>query len=546
MPDGLSCSLCSLLSSAHCRPPTFRYCILTLQFFNIDSLKPQCSQCAKANVACTFLIRHKKRGPIPRDPYELRRVSDGDPGRDHGPGQSINTDPMDTSPLTHTNATACDDIELLAKAQTTRTLQQESISEQSPLEIIPASPPLRQYSIQQDTPCKEVSDHLIEIFFLCCYQDFEFLDPQSFLDEYSRGAASPILLNAMFAVAARFSDHPQVVKSPQYLSGEPFAKYVRDRIMELIDEASLDHFHALLLVSLYEYTTSRGARGWRFEGLACRMSLELLLHLQTTVPCSEGDRVAFEIKYRSFYSAVLSDIISAANAGMPPVLVSKHYKFNIPESDADWWVNRQPIQPPEGDTSNWEELKEGKERSPIMHDYYREGILRRLREPRRFRGYGPARHVFRLAEILSRVSGYINGYTLDSDKRPSDPDSEFSILNDDLSSWLESIPPDLSPSGSPDKVFSFSSNSTFMALTFYMTVVLLHRPILALEELVDAAFLHRSSVQCTDVATKASQIIQQFDADTIKYRGHTFAYAVFTTATMYEWRSLSIRRYSYS
>ncbi|GJJ73951.1 hypothetical protein EMPS_06309 [Entomortierella parvispora] len=497
-----------------------------------DSVKPQCSQCLKANVACTFLIRHKKRGPIPRDPYELRRMSDGDLVQDHGQihRPAVTAQSRDRSPIEHPSVAALDQI---GKAQTTWTSRLESMLEPSPLETASVSPPLRQYSIQVDTPCKEVSDHLIEMFFLHCYQDFEFLDPQAFLDEYSRGMASPILLNAMFAVAARFSDHPQVARTPQYLSGEPFAKYVRGRIMELIDEASLDHFHALLLMSFFEYTTSRGARGWRFEGLACRMSLELLLHLQTSIPRSEADRVALEVKYRSFYSVLLSDIISAANAGMPPVLVSKHYKFNIPEPAIDWWVYQQPDHRPERDTSDREEVEEGKVNSPTLQDYNREGILHRLREPRRFRGYGPAQYVFKLAEILSRVSGYINGYTLDSDKRPNDPDSEFSILNDDLSSWLESIPHDLSPSCSPDKVFSVNSNSTFMALTYYMTVVLLHRPILALEELIDEPFFHRSFTKCTDVATKASQIIHQFDADTIKYRGHTFAFAVFTTATIH-------------
>ncbi|KAG0051808.1 hypothetical protein BGZ83_003284 [Gryganskiella cystojenkinii] len=523
-----------------------------LSTYKRHSLKPQCSQCVKANVACTFLIRHKKRGPIPRDPYELRRISDGDQGRElsrplradsnTSPGSmdrssKLSTDSLSSSLGAHTSVSG-NTAGLLTPGPTAQAGQpmgrRSSVSEPSPLDTIPLSPPLRQYAIQEDAPRKEISDHLVRIFFEHCYQDFDFLDPKSFLEDYARGVVDPILLNAICAVAARFSDHPQVVKSPQYLSGEPFAKSVRDKIMDLIDEATLPHFHALLLLSFFEYTTSRGGRGWRLEGLACRMSLELLLHLQSNVPKSEADRVTFEVKCRSFYSIVFSDIISAANGGMPPVLVSKLYKFKVPEPTVNWWVTAPTKAVLEDDTNDRAESKD--HNTDILanqHGSFQDEILSRIAEPRRFRGYGPAQYVFRLAEILSRVSSYINGYTPDSDKRPSDPDSEFSILNRELSNWFESVPEDLSPSPSPEKVLSVDVNSTYMALMFYMTVILLHRPILALEDIVDATFLQSSSIQCTDAATKAAQVIQQFDADAIKYRGHTFAYAIFTTATIH-------------
>ncbi|KAF9095957.1 hypothetical protein BGX29_008790 [Mortierella sp. GBA35] len=99
---------------------------------------------------------------------------------------------------------------------------------------------------------KEVLDLLVEIFFEFCFEDFNFFSPARFLKSYSRGTANPNLLNAICAVAARFSNHPAIVTTPPCKSGEPFALRIRSRMGDLVAEGSIDTIHTLIILSFYD------------------------------------------------------------------------------------------------------------------------------------------------------------------------------------------------------------------------------------------------------------------------------------------------------
>jgi hypothetical protein len=393
---------------------------------------------------------------------------------------------------------------------------------------------IRPASARGDLWRKELTDHLVEVFFEHCFQDFDNFDPKEFLKDYAERKINPSLLNAICAVAARFSDHPDIVQVPPYLSGEPYAEKTREKIMDLIDEATISNLHALFILSFYEYSAWSGPRGWRFGGLASRMGIELYLHNQRDIPASEAARVRFETKCRTFWNLIHNDIFSAASAGLPSILDVKLYNIQLPDYRPDWWVEKRQeleaaiIGEVEEDSDIQETMSTQSETTP--KDPFAARILAKLQRMRRLRGHGPAKYLFEPIELLFRVSQYINGNTLESDKCPSDPGSEFAVLEERLSTWIKTIGEEVPLT--PTKLVESEENVAYMILTYYMTVIMLHRPIIALESVIDTSFVDQSRVRCAEAATKITEIVEQFNETDIKYRGHIFVFQVFTGAAM--------------
>ncbi|KAG0254414.1 hypothetical protein BGZ95_006044, partial [Linnemannia exigua] len=381
----------------------------------------------------------------------------------------------------------------------------------------------------------ELTDHLVELFFEHCFQDFDNFDPKEFLKDYAERKVNPSLLNAICAVAARFSDHPDIVQVLPYHSGEPYAEKTREKIMDLIDEATINNLHALLILSFYEYSAWSGPRGWRFGGLASRMGIELYLHNQRDIPTSEAARVKFETKCRTFWNLIHIDIFSAASAGLPSVMDIKLYNIQLPEYRPDWWVEKyQELEAAIiGEVQEDSDFQETISNQPetVPKDPFATRILAKLQKQKRLRGYGPAKYLFEPIELLFRVSQYINGNTLESDKCPSDPTSEFAVLEGRLANWIKTVAQVIP--ATPAEIVGSEDNLTFMIVTYYMTVIMLHRPIIALEDVVDASFIDQSRVRCADAATKITEIVEHFNETDIKYRGHLFVFQVFTGAAIH-------------
>ncbi|KAF9125480.1 hypothetical protein BGW39_007381 [Mortierella sp. 14UC] len=260
------------------------------------------------------------------------------------------------------------------------------------------------------------------------------------------------------------------------------------------------------------------------------MGIELYLHNQRDIPTSETTRVKFDSKCRTFWNLIHIDSFSAASAGLPSILDIKLYNIQLPEYRPDWL--------PELETAIIGEVQEDSDiqetistlPETIPKDPFAARILAKLQEPRRLRGYGPAKYLFEPIELLFRVSQYINGNTLESDKGPSVSTSEFAVLEGQPTTWLKTISQEIP--ATPVEIVESEDNVVYMVLTHYMTVIKLHRSIIALEDVVDASFIDQSRARCAEAATKMTEVVEHFSENDIKYLGHLFVFQVFTGAAI--------------
>ncbi|KAG0373290.1 hypothetical protein BGX24_011895 [Mortierella sp. AD032] len=323
---------------------------------------------------------------------------------------------------------------------------------------------------------KEVTDHLVGLFFEYSFQDLHFLDPVAFLRGYANGSANPTLLNAICMVAARFSTHPAVLKNPPRMSGEPYAERIRAQIGMLIMDNSIDNVHTLALLSFYEYISGNSLTGYRFEGFAGRMAQELItrnkLEVRRSFP-SEEARLTYEVNVRTFSYLLLSDCVSAAISGLPPSLGNTWRNLAIPSDDIEWWA-----------------MKGQAGHATMQLDEFSESVLARIRRPRHIRGYGPYEHICSIFQImpliskftnsgaekgeLSQLSGPVNTSLFSSPERRS----QYIQLGQQLEQWRDQLPEDYDPWRTRITISRVDANSIGMSTYYFVLQILLHRPIL--------------------------------------------------------------------
>ncbi|KAK3837384.1 MAG: hypothetical protein J3R72DRAFT_198344 [Linnemannia gamsii] len=323
---------------------------------------------------------------------------------------------------------------------------------------------------------KEVTDHLVGLFFEYSFQDLHFLDPVAFLRGYANGSANPTLLNAICMVAARFSTHPAVLKNPPRMSGEPYAERIRAQIGMLIMDNSIDNVHTLALLSFYEYISGNSLTGYRFEGFAGRMAQELItrnkLEVRRSFP-SEEARLTYEVNVRTFSYLLLSDCVSAAISGLPPSLGNTWRNLAIPSDDIEWWA-----------------MKGQAGHATMQLDEFSESVLARIRRPRHIRGYGSYEHICSIFQImpliskftnsgaekgeLSQLSGPVNTSLFSSPERRS----QYIQLGQQLEQWRDQLPEDYDPWRTRITISRVDANSIGMSTYYFVLQILLHRPIL--------------------------------------------------------------------
>ncbi|KAG0289132.1 hypothetical protein BGZ96_007225 [Linnemannia gamsii] len=358
----------------------------------------------------------------------------------------------------------------------------------------------------------EVQDHLIDVFFEFCFEDFNCFSPARFLKSYSQGTVSPSLLNAVCAVAARFSNHPAVVATPPCMSGEPFASRIRSRMGELVVEATIDTVHTLILVGFYEYISGNHLRGYRFEGIAGRMASELQLHKafsqKVTGPLpSEEERVTTAVKVRTFAFLLGSDSANSAVGGIPPLFDSTQFRPWIVPYDADWWVEQPPARPA---GAHQEEQRMNPAYVSILHKALRPRPIRGFGDPSltvpilqvgisvwRFTNTGevpevvsaqfsqtashsssssPAAHISPLASPITPTTQQ-NHISMTS-RRWRDSIPVIQRLDAAAEVWRRQLPEECSLNNAKSSVWRTDMNIIHHTLYYYILLISLYRPLL--------------------------------------------------------------------
>ncbi|KAF9126018.1 hypothetical protein BGW39_006981 [Mortierella sp. 14UC] len=576
-----------------------------------DGIKPSCANCLKLNGNCTYLPSMKKRGP--RQGYiELleKRLDKMEQLLQHGPA-AVDPELLDSKSILsshlrpgarRTTSPPADEVEGEPKKRpdpearyfgTTSgyTTQHSEYDKQndpgngvvgpkySSQSTFPKERPKKSlYGIKDEVPRKEILDHLIELFFDSIYFQLPIIHPGTFMKQYKEGKVSPNLLNAMCASVARFSNHPDVVTTPAFLAGEPFATNIRAVLVDSIDVPTVSNVQALLLLSMYEYGAARGPRAWMFGGMAVRQAQELGLNREDSSPVFylKGDWVMRETRRRTFWACFILDVLASSSSGRPRMMDERDCEVLLPSEDHDWYEERPVVtemleedhdsssgtehEPPSNPAEESWEGKAASRHSVPPKDPSEEAKSdtkpqesdssetkaddsnTKAKKQGNSHILSSFAYLIRIVAVLGKVSQYVNRPRSKKSIPPSERGSEFSLIDTALTAWHNSIPPHLAYSLENAKMVKDKGEGciiVFMHVIYHTSVVLLHRPILAADKSslpLESKFVENSAARCSDAASKVSDVlefVQYYNCPPRIFISAFFAYPVFTTATIH-------------
>ncbi|KAI8380775.1 fungal-specific transcription factor domain-containing protein [Blakeslea trispora] len=189
------------------------------------------------------------------------------------------------------------------------------------------------YSGSIEMPSREIQMTLIDQFFSERYECIAFIPRHHFYQQIKNKGLliTPLLLNIIYAHAARFVDIPDCPKT------EVFYQRARRLIDDFLDVPRVSTVAALCLLSLYESSPSiyrpgsLQCRQWQYSGMACRMALELGLYDDTNVH-SGLSSVDIELRRRVFWGCYDLDKFQSGGWERPWMIFGCYVKTALPSA----------------------------------------------------------------------------------------------------------------------------------------------------------------------------------------------------------------------
>ncbi|TVY57438.1 putative transcriptional regulatory protein [Lachnellula cervina] len=189
----------------------------------------------------------------------------------------------------------------------------------------------------ESLPSKDIQQHLAEIFFENIHgQTYHVLHKPSFMRKLEGGTIPPVLILAICAVAARFSAHPKLDTTPNFLRGEEWASEARDIVMRRYEWPNITILTCLLILGLHEFGTCQGGRSWSLGGMAIRMAYALQLHRDLDYDPLKRDGtgalsfVDREVRRRTMWACFLMDRFNSSGTGRPTFVKEDSIKVQLP------------------------------------------------------------------------------------------------------------------------------------------------------------------------------------------------------------------------
>lgn len=381
----------------------------------------------------------------------------------------------------------------------------------------------------EDFPRVEIVEHLAS----CYFRNFDSMVPifhePTFMKLLRQNKVSSILVFAMCALGAKFSNHPSIVGDTPRVSSEKFAMIANSMIFRSFDFPSVEFVQALVLLTLHMYSTCKGPRSWIYIGMAIRMAQEIGLHkvdetpvgAQYTKDKSEAAFIQKEIRRRTFWSCFLLDRSSACAVGRPTLIDEDDCDVRFPCNEAIWNYDHPYSK-------------------VLIEEYYNKAHVKQ--ESRMtLTNNGLFACLVCVKALLGRVSQFVNRSRPSNSLHLWEPHSQFAILSNEINLWYNSLSPHYTYTKERlQKLMTNGTGAMFATihLIYYSVIIILNRPNTAplpnyegIEE-SHREFIRKSAERCSVAAKAVSSISADILAHGVPYLCVFTLYPLYVTSTV--------------
>ncbi|TPX32106.1 hypothetical protein SmJEL517_g04685 [Synchytrium microbalum] len=358
---------------------------------------------------------------------------------------------------------------------------------------------------------QEAATELVDLFFHYIYPVLPVVHKHTFVRAYAN--ESPLLLNAMYALAARYSTHPTVRTNPAALfsAGDVFYVRARELVDHYMDVPSATTVSALLALAMYAAGSGRGSAAWMYSGMAIRMAQELKLNVEPEFEeaYAASGRLSWlekETRRRLWWGCFVLDRYAGAAADRSMIINEKDCKVYLPSNESSWDSVQNAEDEPAGAVGPSDSFQIAVLTST---NTFTPGIPLQ----------NPMGYFILLTKIFGKIVEYSNQFKNHQRTNPnatSNPDADYqlSILDASLRDWFASLPHWMRQIGD-EFVWDMASTSApswhtaYLHIFYHTCVILLHRPkmMAGLRDCPPTVQFSPSFMLCHTSAQEISQII---------------------------------------
>ncbi|PHH55449.1 putative transcriptional regulatory protein [Ceratocystis fimbriata CBS 114723] len=374
-------------------------------------------------------------------------------------------------------------------------------------------------------PSADIQEHLAEIYFDHVYgQAYYLLHKPSYMRKLRTGTLPPVLILSVCAISARFSTHPKLNTSPNFLRGEEWAMVARDIVTKRYEWPNITTLICLILLGLHEFGTCHGGRSWALGGQAMRMAYALQLHRDLDHdPNGDKPQLSFidrEIRRRTMWACFLMDRFNSSGTDRPMFIREESIKIPLPVKERCFQLDvPASTQTLKGDLPSPSAVSDG-DTSVNM---------------------GVSAYTVRVIALWGRIITYVNLGGKAEDIHPIfSPDSGYAGLSKEAEDILANLPESLRYS--PENIQLHRSENManqfiFMHIAIQQNILFLSRILLGKPPSPEAAaqtprsFVTRVGEKAFVAASHISQLLK--DADSHFVSAPFAGYCAFSSSTIH-------------
>ena len=180
-------------------------------------------------------------------------------------------------------------------------------------------------------PRKDILEHLVSLFLTHFKPSWcPWMEDDELKNGVENGSMPAILANAVCAVAARFSNRPELRKVARKSSGDPFSEMAKILIIPLLSFPSIEVIEALILLSYAEFAAGSDSGLWMYVGMALRMAQDLGLQHEVSIQSIPNEK--HQEKARLLFWAVIGlDRITTFGTGRPVSIRESEIDIELPK-----------------------------------------------------------------------------------------------------------------------------------------------------------------------------------------------------------------------
>lgn len=170
----------------------------------------------------------------------------------------------------------------------------------------------------------------------------------AFLQEYNRGQmgryCTPLLISAIFSLAARYSDRPELRSGSQdpNTAGDVLAEQAKLMLFHEVEAPTTSTVQAATLIALREFAVNKEASAWVHIGMATRMAYNLGLNLDCRhwVRLKQISELEEEVRKVAWWGCYLVDKLTNIGLGRPSAIQA--HDISIPKPSLIPEIEFQP------------------------------------------------------------------------------------------------------------------------------------------------------------------------------------------------------------